>query len=116
MDFTGVGGTAKPRACVCARRSADAHASASPGRASHPFSPSRTHSGRQPISLAITGTQRVKLFPDVPTTAESGYPYAVLWLWFAVPDGCGKICRRVALRLLSWTARGLSIFAISGSC
>lgn len=34
--------------------------------------------------LAITGTQRVKLFPDVPTTAESGYPYAVLWLWFGL--------------------------------
>ena len=34
--------------------------------------------------LAITGTERVKLFPDVPTTAELGYPYAVLWLWFGL--------------------------------
>jgi len=35
-------------------------------------------------AIAITSPQRTKLFPDVPSTAESGYPYALSWIWFGL--------------------------------
>ena len=34
--------------------------------------------------LAITSPQRTKLFPDVPTITEAGYPYAVSWVWWGL--------------------------------
>ncbi len=35
-------------------------------------------------ALAIGGLQRSSLFPDVPTIAESGYPYAAAVIWFGL--------------------------------
>lgn len=35
-------------------------------------------------AIAITTPNRSKLFPDVPTTAESGYPYLIYTLWFGL--------------------------------
>ncbi|MBI4292514.1 MAG: tripartite tricarboxylate transporter substrate binding protein [Betaproteobacteria bacterium] len=35
-------------------------------------------------AIAITAPQRTKLFPDVPTAAEAGYPYVVSWIWFGL--------------------------------
>ena len=35
-------------------------------------------------ALAIGGLQRSSLFPDVPTIAESGYPYADAAIWFGL--------------------------------
>ncbi len=36
------------------------------------------------IALAIGGGQRAGRFPDVPTIAESGYPYAAAIIWFGL--------------------------------
>ena len=35
-------------------------------------------------ALAIGGPRRTNLFPDVPTIAESGYPYAAALIWFGL--------------------------------
>ncbi len=35
-------------------------------------------------ALAITSTGRTSLFPEVQSTAEAGYPYAVCWIWWGV--------------------------------
>jgi len=35
-------------------------------------------------ALAIGGNQRASRFPDVPTIAESGFPYAVAGIWFGL--------------------------------
>lgn len=35
-------------------------------------------------ALAIGGLQRSAMFPDVPTIAESGYPYAAAVIWFGL--------------------------------
>ncbi|WP_315138343.1 tripartite tricarboxylate transporter substrate-binding protein [Achromobacter marplatensis] len=32
-------------------------------------------------ALAVTGTERAQMFPDVPTTGEQGFPSAVLYNW-----------------------------------
>jgi tripartite-type tricarboxylate transporter receptor subunit TctC len=39
--------------------------------------------------LAVTGGERLRLLPDVPTVAESGYPgfRAATWFGLAVPSG-----------------------------
>lgn len=34
--------------------------------------------------LAITSPQRTNLFPEVPTLAESGYPYVISWIWWGL--------------------------------
>ena len=36
------------------------------------------------VALAIGGAQRASRFPDVPTIAESGYPYAAAIIWFGL--------------------------------
>jgi tripartite-type tricarboxylate transporter receptor subunit TctC len=36
------------------------------------------------VALAIGGGQRADRFPDVPTIAESGYPYAAAIIWFGL--------------------------------
>lgn len=36
------------------------------------------------MAIAFTHASRSKLFPDVPTTAESGYPYLTYTLWFGL--------------------------------
>lgn len=33
-------------------------------------------------AIAITSPGRANLFPDVPSMAESGYPYVTSWIWF----------------------------------
>lgn len=35
-------------------------------------------------ALAIGGAQRASLFPNIPTIAESGYPYAAAIIWFGL--------------------------------
>lgn len=42
-------------------------------------------------AIAITSPNRTKLFPDVPTTAEAGYPYIAytFWMGLFVPAGTG---------------------------
>ena len=35
-------------------------------------------------AIAITSPSRTRLFPDVPSTAESGYPDVISWIWFGL--------------------------------
>ncbi|MDB5824162.1 MAG: tripartite tricarboxylate transporter substrate binding protein [Herminiimonas sp.] len=76
-------------------------------------------------ALAIAGKKRSPQFPDVPTTAEQGYPYLRSTVWYGLlgpaampPDIVGKINADVTAILKSpgfierqVTARGLTLVA-----
>jgi tripartite-type tricarboxylate transporter receptor subunit TctC len=49
-------------------------------------------------AIAITSPTRTKLFPDVPSVGESGYPYVTSWIWFGLfaPGGAStQIVERI---------------------
>ena len=48
-------------------------------------------------AVAITSPNRLALFPDVPSTAESGYPYLTYWTWFGLFAPAGASAQIVAL-------------------
>jgi tripartite-type tricarboxylate transporter receptor subunit TctC len=76
-------------------------------------------------ALAIAGKRRAAQFPDVPTTAEAGYPYLLASIWYglfaptgtpaAVVDKVGEDVRRLlktpAFAEKQVTARGLDVVA-----
>lgn len=59
-------------------------------------------------AIAVTGTKRVAAFPDVPTTAESGYPELEVTGWYGivVPAGTPK---NIIARLSVETVRALQL-------
>jgi tripartite-type tricarboxylate transporter receptor subunit TctC len=50
------------------------------------------------VALAITSQARVRIFPDVPTFAESGYPELVMASWFGL-SGPKKLSPDIAARI-----------------
>jgi tripartite-type tricarboxylate transporter receptor subunit TctC len=81
--------------------------------------------GKRIKALAIAGKKRSPQFPDVPTTAEQGYPYLRATIWYGLlgpaampPEIVGKINADVTAILKSpafierqVTARGLTLVA-----
>ncbi|MBI4291524.1 MAG: tripartite tricarboxylate transporter substrate binding protein [Betaproteobacteria bacterium] len=72
-------------------------------------------------AIAITSPSRTKLFPDVPSTAESGYPYAISWIWFGLfaPGGTSaQLVERInrdataILKRPEFTAKYISAFSL----
>jgi tripartite-type tricarboxylate transporter receptor subunit TctC len=77
------------------------------------------------VGLAVTGTNRMEILPDVPTVAEAGVPgySAVSWVGFVAPAGLDEVARtklvdvlqratsdpavKARLGNLGFTARGL---------
>lgn len=72
-------------------------------------------------AIAITSPSRTKLFPDVPSTAESGYPYAISWIWFGLfaPGGTNpQLVERInrdattILKRPEFTAKYITAFSL----
>ena len=72
-------------------------------------------------AIAITSPGRTSLFPDVPSTVESGYPYVISWIWFGLfaPGGASpQIVERInrdataILRRPEFTAKYVTAFSL----
>ena len=72
-------------------------------------------------AIAITSPSRTSLFPDVPSTVESGYPYVISWIWFGLfsPGGTDpQLVERIhrdataILKRPEFTAKYISAFSL----
>ena len=72
-------------------------------------------------AIAITSPSRTSLFPDVPSTVESGYPYVISWIWFGLfsPGGTNpQIVERIyrdataILKRPEFTAKYITAFSL----
>ncbi|MBI2319477.1 MAG: tripartite tricarboxylate transporter substrate binding protein [Betaproteobacteria bacterium] len=72
-------------------------------------------------AIAITSPTRAGLFPNVPSTADSGYPYVISWIWFGLfaPGGTSaQLVERInrdataILKRPEFTAKYITAFSL----